>query len=218
MEFENLQAIWDTQLDKPVFGMNEPGLVVSLYRHRERSRRDVLWKLYVPAFAGVLFMLLILTGTCLLFYFKKASNDFPMTAWDGAAFFAGLAAFGGVVVPLYLVRRRQERRQEVFAATLREEIDLSIEQLDFEIEVAGHCAIRNPLLLTIGTTLVLWEMARLNGNSTPSWDGFLIVLLMPFISWIAYLSVKAEIEKVTLPRKRALEQLRASFGSDSGSD
>ncbi|HEY4356328.1 MAG TPA: hypothetical protein VGN16_11310 [Acidobacteriaceae bacterium] len=218
MEFENLQAIWDTQLDKPVFRMNEAGLMVSLYRHRERSRRDVFWKLYVPACAALLIMLLILTGTCLLFYFKDASHDFPMTVWDGVAFFVGVAALGGVAAPLCLVRSRHERRQEVFAPTIREEIDLSIEQLEFEIEVAGHWVIRNPLLLTIGVTLVMWEMARLNGNRAPSWDGFLAVALMPFVSWITRVAVKAGIEKVTLPRKRELEQLRASLEGSSGRD
>jgi hypothetical protein len=198
--------------------MNEPGLMVALYRHRERSRRDVLWKLYVPAYAAMLLMLLILAGTCLLFYFKDASHDFPMSVWDGAAFFAGVAAFGGVAVPFYLVRRRQERRQEVFAPTLRKEIDLSIEQLEFEIKVAGYWVVRNGLLLTIGVMLGMWEMARLNGNSLPSWDGFLLVALMPFLSWIAHLAVKEEIDKVTLPRTRALEQLRASLESSSGGD
>ena len=42
MEFENLQAIWDTQNDKPVFAMQDARLLVALYQQRERSRRRAL--------------------------------------------------------------------------------------------------------------------------------------------------------------------------------
>ena len=40
MEFENLQAIWDTQNDKPVFAMKDARLLVALYQQREQSRRS----------------------------------------------------------------------------------------------------------------------------------------------------------------------------------
>jgi hypothetical protein len=35
MEFEDLQAIWDTQNEQPVFSINDSRLAVGLYQQRE---------------------------------------------------------------------------------------------------------------------------------------------------------------------------------------
>ena len=57
MEFENLQAIWDTQNDKPVFAMQDARLVVALYQQRERSRRRAFRLHFAPMYVAALAML-----------------------------------------------------------------------------------------------------------------------------------------------------------------
>ena len=60
MEFENLQAIWDTQNDKPVFAMQDARLLVALYQQRERSRRRAFRQQFAPMYVGVLSMLAVI--------------------------------------------------------------------------------------------------------------------------------------------------------------
>ena len=48
MKFENLQATWDTQNDKPVFAMTDARLLVALYQQREHSRRRLFRQQFAP--------------------------------------------------------------------------------------------------------------------------------------------------------------------------
>jgi hypothetical protein len=43
MQYDELQAIWETQRQRPVFAINDFGLHMELYRTRERARRRVFW-------------------------------------------------------------------------------------------------------------------------------------------------------------------------------
>ncbi len=61
MEFENLQAIWDTQNEKPVFAMQDARLLVALYQQRERSRRRAFRLHFAPMYVAALAMLAKLT-------------------------------------------------------------------------------------------------------------------------------------------------------------
>ena len=56
-------------------------------------------------------------------YIKKIARDFPMSAWDYAAFAVAAGALVAIVVPLYIERKRHERTQQVFVPSLREELD-----------------------------------------------------------------------------------------------
>ena len=57
MEFEDLQAIWDTQNDKPVFAMQDARLLVALYQQRERSRQRAFRLHFAPMYVAALAML-----------------------------------------------------------------------------------------------------------------------------------------------------------------
>ena len=54
MKFENLQAIWDTQNDKPVFAMKDARLLVALYQQREQSRRRLFRQAFAPLYVMAL--------------------------------------------------------------------------------------------------------------------------------------------------------------------
>jgi hypothetical protein len=56
MEFESLQAIWDTQNDKPVFAMQDARLLVALYQQRERSRRRLFKWTFAPLYGGAVYV------------------------------------------------------------------------------------------------------------------------------------------------------------------
>ena len=86
MQLEELQAIWETQTERPRFSVNDFGLHLALYQIRERDRRRLFWGGYFPAYVGSLVGLVALLLFFLAFYFKPAANDFPMNAWDGLVF------------------------------------------------------------------------------------------------------------------------------------
>src|SRR5262245_2060294 len=86
MQLEELQAIWETQTERPVFSVNDFGLHLALYQVRERARRRLFWGCYFPGFVGSLVGLVILLALFVAFYLKDAANDFPMNAWDVLAF------------------------------------------------------------------------------------------------------------------------------------
>jgi len=96
MQFEDLQAIWDTQNDRPVFSMNDSRLAVGLYQQRERSRRRLFRELFAPAYVVALSITVALGFTFLAFFLKTVTKmrltDPQMSIWDGAALVAGVGA------------------------------------------------------------------------------------------------------------------------------
>lgn len=216
MEFENLQAIWDTQNEKPVFAMQDQRLVVALYQQREHSRRRLFKQQYLPMYIG---MPIALAGTAFMFYaflwksiyIEKIARDFPMSAGDYVAFAVAAAAIVAILVPLYTERKRQERTQQVFAPSLREELDQGMAQLDFEIGLHGAPRIARIYgLLTIAVVLVNWEVGRLNGNPTSWGMVWTSLFCMIVASWAGSITKKASVEKL-MARRRALESMRVAL-------
>jgi hypothetical protein len=60
MQLEELQAIWETQTERPVFSVNDFGLHLALYQVRERARRRLFWGGYFPGFVCSLIGLVVL--------------------------------------------------------------------------------------------------------------------------------------------------------------
>ena len=222
MEFEDLQAIWDTQNDKPVFAMQDARLLVALYQQREHSRRRLFKQYFIPMYivapvglvgVGFVFFAFFMKSM----YIKKIARDFPMSAWDYAAFAVAAGALVAMVVPLYIERKRHERTQQVFAPSLREELDRGMAQLDFEVGLHSTSRLaRFYGLLTIAVVLFGWEVGRLNGNPT-SWGFVWMAMSSMFITSWASFAIKKALKESVLPRKRALESMRAALDEDYGS-
>jgi len=237
MEFENLQAIWDTQNDKPVFAMQDARLLVALYQQRERSRQRAFRLHFAPMYVAAVCMLasiwaLIATFrnvASLMRRFKGrfTHNGFAMSAWD----YAGLAVAAGallvLVVPLYLERKRHERSQRIFAPSLREELDRGLAQLDFEARLdRAPRVLRILTLLSIAVVMISWEAQRAGGNPTPWWSalGVVWVFLPGGLGWaVGRLQGKLQkrerglMRRLRLERRRALESMRAALNEDRGS-
>ena len=215
MQFEDLQAIWDTQNDRPVFSMNDSRLAVGLYQQREQSRRRLFRGLFAPAYVIALSITVALGLTFLVFFVKTVTKmrltDPQMSIWDGAALVAGVGAALAVVARMYRERRKHEGAQNVFAPSLREELERGISQLDFELSFYSKSRVWNvPALLSLGTSVFLWEVGRLNGESTP-WTLLTVSLGGIVLSfWAGVAAIKKVIERIE-QRKRALESMRAAL-------
>ena len=200
MEFEDLQAIWDTQNDRPVFSINDSRLAVGLNQQREHSRRRLFRLLFAPAYVVALFITVALGFTFLAFFVKTVTKmrltDPQMSIWDGAALMAGVGAALAVVASMYRERRKHESAQNVFAPSLREELERGISQLDFELSYSSKSRVWNvPALVSFGTGVLLVEVGRLNGESTP-WM-MLAVAVGGVLSsvWVGFAAKKKAVEQ-----------------------
>ncbi len=237
MDFDNLQAIWDTQNDKPVFAMQDARLLVALYQQREESRRRAFRIHFAPMYVAALLMLAVIVsmiGTfrnidSLMRRFKGkfTHNGFAMSAWDYAGLAVAAGALLAIVVPLYLERKKHERTQKIFAPTLREELDRGIAQLDFTIGLdRWPRMMRILILLAIAVVMISWETNRAGGNPRPWWSllGVVWVLLPGGLGWV-FARVQGKLQKrerglmrrLRMERRRALESMRAALDEDRSS-
>jgi uncharacterized membrane protein len=220
MEFEDLKAIWDTQNDKPVFAMQDQRLVVALYQQREQSRRRVFKQQFLPLYIMVPIGLVGVGFTFLAFFMKslyieKLARDFPMSAWDYAAFAVAAAVLVIMVAPLYFERKRHEGTQKVFAPSLREELERGISQLDFELRLSRMPRVARLYgCITIAVLLFNWEIGRLNGNPTSWYLVWMGLASMAVTGWAAVVATKAFIQGV-MARRRALELMLAALEEDA---
>ena len=218
MEFENLQAIWDTQNDQPVFAMQDARLLVALYQQRERSRRRVFKAQFAPMYGAALLMAAVLGVVFVTFLSRRRfpHHGFPMSAWDYAAFAVAAAALLAIVVPMYGERKKHERTQEIFAPSLREELDRGIAQLDFEMGLQSNPRVLRILtLLSIIAVIINWEAGRLSGEDPTPWRLALFTLFCVFLGGRAGFAARKKVMERALARRRALESMRAALDEDT---
>jgi hypothetical protein len=211
MQLEELQAIWETQTERPVFTVNDFGLHFALYQVRERARRRLFWGNFFIGYVGSLIGLVILLLMFVVFYFKDPADDFPMNAWDYLAFLVAAIAIVLCASSWYMSRRKHEKDQSVFAPSLRQEIERGIAQIDFEIftDTSG-LAWRNAALASLAAILLGWEAGRLNGDPLP-WEILWMIGGLVVATFVALVPASRQAVKEGLRRKRVLEGLLAKL-------
>jgi hypothetical protein len=141
-----------------------------------------------------------------------------VVAWEAvarAALMAGVGAALAVVASMYRERRKHESAQNVFAPSLREELERGISQLDFELSYSSKSRVWNvPALVSFGTGVLLVEVGRLNGESTP-WM-MLAVAVGGVLSsvWVGFAAKKKAVEQIE-QRKHALVSMRAALDENA---
>ena len=130
------------------------------------------------------FLLFFLTVPVLQFFLQRPAEQFPpdelpMNLWDVLACLVGIVLAVLAVWSMYTSRRKHEKRQKVFAPSLRQEIELGIAQLDFEMSmVTSGLALRIAAAFNLAMVVLCWEVGRLNDKPLP-WD--LLLVTVPFL-------------------------------------
>jgi hypothetical protein len=211
MQLEELQTIWETQTERPVFSVNDFGLHFALYQVRERARRRLFWGGYFIGFVSSLLGLVSLLVMIILFYFKDPVDAFPMNSWDVLAFLVAASAIVLCASSMYASRRKHEKDQSVFAPSLRQEIERGIAQIDFEIFTdTSWTAWGNAALVSFAAILMGWEAGRMKGDPLP-WEVLWMVVGLVVATFVALVPASRQAVKQALQRKRALEGLRAKL-------
>jgi len=134
-----------------------------------------------------------------------------MDASDYTAFAIASVSLLALAAILYMERKKHEQTQNVFAPSLREELDRGVVLLDFQLNLlSAPRLLKIHGLLYIAVLLIVWEVGRLNGEPAP-WNMMFINVLCMAATTLLSLIAKKQSEEKMLPRRRALESMRAAL-------
>ncbi len=205
MNLDELTTVWRSQDAAPLHDVNKTLLHLAL-RHDEAKlqkwRRIERWIVYIASAGFVAGMAL-----CLVKPIYRYEAD-GVTGWDFAFPIVGAAAALLMGRAMYVCHRAQALREQSFGESLRDQLNRSIAQLDYQtttlhrtlmlviVLMGGICPIA--LSLTLG---------RLNEKSFSD-DGYMIVWLSSMCVFGVATGVwelRRQARNVVLPHKRRLE-------------
>jgi hypothetical protein len=206
MNFEELQVIWNTQDQRPLYTIDEAVVQSELFRHRQRLRRTWFRWNIVPAYVAGGMLGVLIAGNLLL----VAMSTTIAHSWRAAA----LSIAAGVVLVFFIItvlrdQREERRREEKSPRSVREELEHGIARLEYEIRTGGGgSAGRKAIPLFVAVSLAMWGAADVTGASLwmPASAG-LMLLGVPVELWRHHRRVTRDL----LPRRRSLEALRAKL-------
>jgi hypothetical protein len=207
MNLDELMSVWRTQDAAPLHDVNKTLLHQALRQDEEklqkawRKERWIIYAISVGFVAG--------TALCLIKPIYRYNTD-GVTGWDLVFPIVGAAAallMGGA---MYMRHRAQALREQSFGESLRDQLNRSIAQLDYQATTLHRTLMLVLVLLAgicpIALTLAIW---RLNEKSFSD-DGYMIVwlsLVSVYGVALCVWSLRQQRRNVVLPRKRRLEAL-----------
>jgi hypothetical protein len=207
MNLDDLTAVWRSQDAAPLHGLNETQLPLALRQDeakRQKWRRTERWIIYVMSavFAAG-------TALCLAKPIYRYEAD-GASGWDFAFPIVGAAAALISGRAMYVRHRVQALREQSFGESLRDQLNRSIAQLDYQATTL-HRTLMHVLVLLAGICPIalLLALSRLNEKSFSD-DGYMTVWLSLMCVYGVATGVwelRRQVRDVVLPHKRRLEAL-----------
>jgi hypothetical protein len=211
MNLDESMAVWRTQDAAPLHDVNKTLLHLALRQDdakQQKWRRIERWMIYVFSAGIVAGMALCLANMTLLMIYRDDMNG--LTGWDLALPVVGAVAALISGRAIYVGHRAQALREQSFGESLRDQLNRSIAQLDYQATTLHRTLMLVVVLLAgICPTALNLALFRLNEKSISD-DGYMIVWLslVPFYGVaIGVWSLRQQRRDVVLPRKRRLEEL-----------
>jgi hypothetical protein len=211
MNLDELMAVWRTQDAAPLHNVNKTLLHQAL--RQDEAKRQKAWRKerrIIYAFgAGFVAALAV----CLIPPIYRYDTE-AVTGWDFVFPIVGAAAallMGGA---MYVRHRAQALREQSFGESLRDQLNRSIAQLDYQattlhrtlmlvvVLLAGIC----PIALTLA-------VARLNEKSFSDGEFMIPWLSSVYGVGLSVWALRRHTRNVVLPRKRRLEELLKELDS-----
>jgi len=207
MNLDELMAVWKSQDAAPLHDVNKTLLHLALRQDEtklQKWRSIERWIIYVFSAGFVAGMAL-----CLIKPIYRYHAD-VVTGWDFAFPIVGSAAALLMGRAMYVRHRAQTLREQSFGASLRDQLNRSIAQLDYQATTL-HRTLMLVIVLLAGICPIALNLAlsRLNEKSFSD-DGYMIVWLSLMSAYgvaIGIWSLRQQRRDVVLPRKRRLEAL-----------
>ena len=211
MNLDELMSVWRSQDAVPLHGLNETQLWLGLRQDeakRQKWRRIESWIIYVMSAVFVAGMALFLANMTLLMIYRDDMNG--LTGWDLALPVVGAVAAMISGRAIYVGHRAQALREQSFGESLRDQLNRSIAQLDYQATTLhGTLMLVIVLLGGICPIALLLALSRLNEKPFSD-DGYMIVwlsLMSVFGVATGVWSIRQQTRDVVLPHKRRLEAL-----------
>jgi hypothetical protein len=215
MEFSELKMIWDSQNQEPLYAMNEAALHGIVQRKNREWNRCLSCCFTTEITIGLVCgaLMLVCAGTAIfgdpawlaaLPWIKIAPSR-----WDILALLASGGIWFYYSAYMFLARKRQQRRVEVFDSTLRGDLDRALAETDFRIAHARSIVWWGLVPVWVATSLWLAVFYRL--LAMPAWSYVFIGATM-LGSFVVVVSGKQKsITNRFEPRRRELESFRTKL-------
>ena len=211
MNLDDLMAVWRSQDAAPLHGLNETQLRLALRQNeakRQKWRRIERWIIYVLSAGVVAGLALFLANMILLMIYRDDMNG--LTGWDLMLPVVGAIAALISARAVNVRHRAQALRERSFGESLRDQLNRSIAQLDYQATTLHRTLLLVLVLLTGICPIALYLLiGRINGKSISD-DGYMTVtMLLPCVFGVAIgvWSLRQQARDVVLPHKRRLEEL-----------
>ena len=211
MNFDEVMSVWRSQDAAPLHGLNETQLWLALRQDeakRQKWRRLERWIIYVMSAVFVAGMALFLANMILLMIYRDDMNG--LTGWDLVLPVVGAAAALIGARAVSVGHRTQKLREQSFGESLRDQLNRSIAQVDYQATTFHRTLMLVLVLLTgICPIALLLALSRLNEKPFSD-DGYIVVwlsLMCVFGVAIGVWSIRQQTRDVVLPHKRRLEAL-----------
>ncbi|WP_414661767.1 hypothetical protein [Horticoccus sp. 23ND18S-11] len=209
MNLDELMSVWQSQDAAALHGLNETQLRLALRQDeakRETWRRAERWIIYVMSAVFAAGMALFLVNMILLMLYRDAPNG--LTGWDLALPVVGACAAVISGRAIQVGHRAQALREQRFGESLREQLNRSIAQLDYQATTL-HRTLMLVIGLLAGICPIALNLALSRLNEKPiSDDGYMTFWLsLICVSGVALgvWQLRRGTREVVLPHKRRLE-------------
>ena len=207
MEFEDLQVIWNSQHDEPLYGVNEDGLHNTLRKKSKQFRRVIFWQ-HFQTFCSCTIAITVITGLFLLSVFGVLGNigsSRALYGWELAALLVALICWLQFGLSVYFGNRQQKNREKQDTTSLRDDLDKEINRTKYQINTRAQIML-GFVPPYIGSTLFLIIVFGISGISY--WAMVPVVVVMVTALIVESRCQRRFVEQEITPRLRELETLR----------
>ena len=207
MEFEDIQVVWNSQHDKPLYGVDEVGLHKILRSKSQRFRRLIYWQ-RLQTYGSSLLVLMLIAAILLVNYFGllgKIGSSRALAGWEILALLVATVSWLQFSLSVYFGQKQQKNREQSDTQSLLNDLDREIKHTTYQIRT------RKNLLMGfippyIGAGLFMLVVFGVTGVSRwiliPVIGGLILGLI------IESRSQRRLVEREMVPRLSELETLR----------
>ncbi|MCH1438834.1 MAG: hypothetical protein L7W43_04230 [Rubripirellula sp.] len=210
MEFEDLQVIWNSQQDEPLYGVNEDGLHNTLRNNSKRFRRVIFWQ-HLQTFCGCTIAITAIVGLLLLNasgLLGDIGSSRALHGWEIAGLLISLLCWLQFGAFVYLGNRQQKKQEKYDTTSLRDDLDKEINRTKYQIRTRSHIML-GFVPPYFGSTL--WIIIVFGVSGISYWAIVPVIAVMATALIIESRCQRRFVEQEITPRLQQLETLRETL-------
>ena len=207
MEFEDIQVVWNSQHDKPLYGVDEVGLHKILRSKSQRFHRLIYWQ-HIQTYGSSALVLVLIAAVLLVNYFGllgKVDSLRALAGWEIVALLVAMVAWLQFSLSVYLGQKQQKSRERSDTQSLLEDLDREIKHTTYQIRTRKHI-LMGFIPPYLGTGLFISIVFGVTGVSNWILSPVIVGLIFGLI--IESRSQRRLVEREMVPRLSELETLR----------